>query len=150
MYAGVSQLTSDLYMVDIPDFNKWMENECNPNADDAVDLGSEWDWLVFFWNLYSIGDGAGENRYTVKEIMNIWAKIADYRANRWCTNYSGILDCIAPSSATETMPDDYYLEINGVGKSWEDLVEKAEFVYQNDVDKAEFFKETGRNAGVDF
>lgn len=48
---------------------KWMEYECNPSGT-FTHFGTEWDWMDFFWNLWT--EGGTSNRYDVDAINAIW------------------------------------------------------------------------------
>jgi hypothetical protein len=49
---------------------KWTEYECDPTGEDFEHYGNEWDWLEFFWNLYTTG-GTGV-KFEVSEINDVW------------------------------------------------------------------------------
>lgn len=98
------------------DLVKWMETECNPDNDNIDAMGSEWDWLVFFWNLYTIGDYA----FDVDEINNVWAGVPDYKAY-WCCMGS------ACGQYTSSSYDCQLWEVIK-GKPWDDL---SDWVYSN-------------------
>ncbi|MBN2802047.1 MAG: hypothetical protein JXR91_03015, partial [Deltaproteobacteria bacterium] len=48
----------------------WTKYFCEPPAT-FKNLGSEWDWIRFFWKLHTEG---GANQFTVKQIMAVWLK----------------------------------------------------------------------------
>ena len=61
---------------------QWMEYECPPSG--FTHFGPEWDWLDFYWNLWTDGY---PNRYTIDEINEIWNNMPESRMRvRCCTN----------------------------------------------------------------
>jgi hypothetical protein len=54
---------------------KWTEYECDPTGEDFEHYGTEWDWLEFFWNLYTVG-GTGV-KFDVSEINDLWVDNGD-------------------------------------------------------------------------
>lgn len=50
--------------VDTTDSVRWMENNCSGWANNGV----EWDWLTFFWQVWS----RGTNRISIADIRSIW------------------------------------------------------------------------------
>jgi hypothetical protein len=54
---------------------KWMEYECNPSGS-FTHFATEWDWMDFFWNLWT--EGGTSNRYSVTTINAIWGGVYVY------------------------------------------------------------------------
>ena len=64
--------TGPPYVVDCTEFPQWMNTHCDPGD---LDLGNEWDWLTFFWSLYTNPDGG----MTVSMMSEIWAETSRTR-----------------------------------------------------------------------
>jgi hypothetical protein len=58
---------------------RWMEYECSPSG--FSHFGTEWDWLDFYWNMYTDGY---PNRYTIDEINDVWANLDNTRKQVLC------------------------------------------------------------------
>jgi hypothetical protein len=49
---------------------KWMETHCDPGNQDQ---GTEWDWMTFFWDLFSNnGNSNSTKRWSISEILDAW------------------------------------------------------------------------------
>jgi hypothetical protein len=52
---------------------KWMEYECDPTGGLLEHYGTEWDWLDFYWNLWT----EGSYKFSVNQMMNVWDNVPD-------------------------------------------------------------------------
>jgi hypothetical protein len=57
----------------------WTNSYCKPPSG-FQHLGSEYDWLYFFWGLYS----AGTNAFSVKEIAEVWDNATSNGQKAYC------------------------------------------------------------------
>ena len=57
----------------------WTNQYCKPPSG-FQHLGSEYDWLYFFWGLYS----AGTNAFSVKEIAEVWDNATSKGQKAYC------------------------------------------------------------------
>jgi hypothetical protein len=157
---------------------KWMEYECVPPTW-FEHFGTEWDWLDFFWNLWTYGS----YKYSVAEINDIWHDTVTKNGSGDVTNNEIAYFCCSaddidpdpdhevwiPSACSErdksaacgTSPNfgDFTHEFM-VGKLWEDdgdfdvtkgLVDTAWTKYGvSNWNKYNLFVNTGDNAKVNY
>jgi hypothetical protein len=143
---------------------KWIDSECTPSSGFQEHMGSEWDWLSFFWNLWTQG---GTNKYSIDEINTVWDGIPDDQiAYDCCQAYDNdpgtdeywiATDCVHTSASTCS---GLYPEEFAVGKLWSadvanhgvttGLDERVRALYGNTDPKTVHFENTGNNAGVTF
>lgn len=69
-----SDCTTQPCEIDVTDDRKWMETYCSTGSDD---MGVEWDWLTFFWGLWTED---ATYRYSMTEIANVWDEVHDVEA----------------------------------------------------------------------
>jgi hypothetical protein len=131
---------------------KWTNNECNPTSG-FTHYGNEWDWLDFYWNVWTYGD-----KLTSSQIMNVWDNVPDGDiAYECCTVSGGTPVACSPRNMPYVCgyyPYNPYPTQFVVGKLWEadddydvtyGVKEKAYAVYP---DQGENFEDQGDAAGV--
>ena len=145
-------------------FIKWMDYECDPTGDDFEHLGSEWDWLLFFWNLYT--QGATSSLYTPAEINSVWddtSNIAYLCCEATDLNPDPNKEYWEPSNCSPKNPSGFcalpYRSFT-IGKLWEadgdfyateGVRNQAYQTYAaSNWFKYIFFRDTGSNAGIDY
>ncbi len=69
--APATDCTSPPCPIDVTDDKTWMEDQC---SDGYADRGVEWDWLAFFWGLWTED---ATNRYTMNQIALVWDEVHD-------------------------------------------------------------------------
>ena len=117
---------------------KWMETECQPGANAFRHLGTEWDWLSFYWNLWTITP----NNLDIDEISVIWGYLSDNYNSACCNGptcrfSSGGVTCVSPEQLVQT------------GKPWNLLQSSVNYQFNiNPVGNN--FALRGRNAGIDY
>jgi hypothetical protein len=128
---------------------RWMEYECAPGS--KTHYGTEWDWLDFYWNLWTYGD-----KLTVSQMQNVWDNVPDSDIGYECCNATATF-CVHMDSSTPMCGVGPYISYPvtfKVGKLWEadgdydvtyGVKEKAYAVYP---DQAENFEYQGDQAGV--
>jgi hypothetical protein len=148
---------------------KWIYYECDPTSG-VVHYGNEWDWLSFFWNLYT--DGGTSNRFDVSQINAIWDGVADSDIAEECCNIPEMGDgyypnphiCLNHKPSTAACGSGVYgglPVIHAVGKLWEadathyDVAEgvrnQAYSTYNaTNPDKYAHFRDTGIAAKIDY
>ncbi|MCK9462571.1 MAG: hypothetical protein M0R80_23360, partial [Proteobacteria bacterium] len=131
---------------------KWMEYECSPSG--LTHYGTEWDWLDFYWNLWT----EGSYKFTIPQIQNVWDNVPDSDiAYECCAMSSGTPTICAPrdmSAPCGTLPNLWPTQLT-VGKLWDGdgdydvtygLIDKARSVYGDNM--ANNFESKGDAAGV--
>jgi hypothetical protein len=68
---------------------RWMDTHCDPGN---ANLGTERDWLVFLWNLWTYGDSA--SHFSSAEVGNIYSNTSPYGelGERWNDLTSTVVD----------------------------------------------------------
>ncbi|MDJ0763444.1 MAG: hypothetical protein QNJ97_10685 [Myxococcota bacterium] len=66
---GRIDCTDDVCPVDLTQFERWWHTWCDTSWNDR---GVEWDWLVFFWNLWTADDSS---RYSITDILDVWERL---------------------------------------------------------------------------
>jgi len=62
---------------------RWVTNACpDATAEGFQHFGTEWDWLNFYWALWT--GGTTTTRYTIAQIADIWGGVPDTNAARLC------------------------------------------------------------------
>jgi hypothetical protein len=147
---------------------KWIEYECDPTGEDFEHYGNEWDWLEFFWNLYTVG-GTGV-KFDVSEINDLWVDNGDVAFvcclvhdgdppnEEWVPDSCVPRDMSAACGAYPNLPP--YNHQFEVGQLWEDdpdfdvsegLRDTAYATYAaTNYDKYLHFRNTGIAARVDY
>jgi len=141
---------------------KWTDYECDPSGDDFEHYGNEWDWLLFFWNLYT--EGGDTNRFELSEIINMWDWVSDGNVADFCctVDASGNPSVCAPRQkpyVCAKSPNFLPVQFE-VGKLWEadsefDVTEgvrnQAYSTYHaTNPDKYEYFFNTADDARVNY
>jgi hypothetical protein len=129
-----------------------MEYECSPSG--LTHYGTEWDWLDFYWNLWT----EGSYKFTIPQIQNVWDNVPDSDiAYECCAMSSGTPTICAPrdmSAPCGTLPNLWPTQLT-VGKLWDGdgdydvtygLIDKARSVYGDNM--ANNFESKGDAAGV--
>jgi hypothetical protein len=141
---------------------KWIEYECDPSGGDFVHYGTQWDWLDFYWGLWTDATDA----FSADEINEIW------ESTRW----NGLPDrayfcCDVDTDSDPTAcdprdkPEDCDAGTNtkparlGVGYLWTadptfevnvGVLDRTQVIYASDPDKYDLFEETGENTKVNY
>ncbi len=127
------------FPVNVTNDETWMESECDPTVDGFENLGTEWDWISFFWNLWTIGD----DRFDVDEINTAWNLVPDWKAIQCC---AGTNCYFRPQGGSCAAGEDQY----SVGKVWADVNGHVMMHWGEFSGEAIHFNDMGSNAGVDY
>jgi len=142
----------------------WTNQYCKPPSG-FQHLGSEYDWLYFFWGLYS----AGTNAFSVKEIAEVWDNATSKGQKAYCvprtvdgetgwTCETHAWRYISPTRHLESscswggcstvmVPDEQRAAKEyRIGSRWSHVRDSAVDLYG--VDKGRLFRQTGENAKV--
>jgi hypothetical protein len=156
------------YAVDLStaDEVKWVQYECSPAAGFQPHMSNEWDWLAFFWNLWTDG---GANKYSIDEINTVWHGIpTDQIAYDCCAatdtdpgagEYWVASDCVHTTLSSCTSPGLYPVAFM-IGKLWSadvarhgvttGLTQRVEALYGVGTAKTNHFLNTGADAMVTY
>jgi len=149
--ADTDDVSEAPYGVNVKSANdvRWVNNECNPASSADPDVsghytwfrGNQWDWLYFFWNLWT--STSASTRYEVDEIENIWDNVST--TTRLCCNGEDVCNTysIKPSGGSCPLAFPY---THTVGKPWVNLRNEAASLYGGT--KGDYFYNTGVAAGV--
>jgi len=100
-----SNSASPVYWVDVPDDEQHMYCYCAPIGWTGV--GTEWDWLNFYWNIWTIGD----YKWDVSDVFTIWSGTS-----------STTKCCLTPTNCVNPNPDcQNGWELAPLGKKWSSL-----------------------------
>jgi hypothetical protein len=81
-----SNSEAPVYWVDVTANKQHLHNFCAPSGWTGV--GTEWDWLNFFWNIWTIGD----YKWSVPDMYTIWSGTSS--TTKCCSSPTS---CIAPN-----------------------------------------------------